>query len=92
MARFGSMTVGSQFIVLPKDLKFTFPETPENNYVDRSSNNKLKKLRIAPSSLSTDEEFLRRVYLDTIGLLPTAEEYDTIRRQLRSEEARARHR
>jgi Protein of unknown function (DUF1549)/Protein of unknown function (DUF1553) len=74
-ARFGAITIGTQFIVLPKDLEFTFPETPENNYIDTLVDNKLKKLRIAPSQLCTDEEFLRRVYLDIVGLLPTTEEY-----------------
>ncbi|HEY2881350.1 MAG TPA: DUF1549 and DUF1553 domain-containing protein, partial [Pirellulales bacterium] len=75
-ARFGTMTVGSPFIVLPKDLQFTFPDVPENNYIDRLVNNKLRKLRIAPSELCTDEEFLRRVSLDIVGLLPTIEEHD----------------
>jgi hypothetical protein len=74
-ARFGPLTVGSQFIVLPKDCEFTFPETPENNYIDRLVNDKLRKLRIAPAALSDDETFLRRAYLDLIGLVPTAEEY-----------------
>ena len=49
MARFATFTVGSQFIVLPKGLQFTFPNVPENNYIDRLVNDKLKKLRIAPS-------------------------------------------
>ena len=74
-ARFGVKTVGSQFIVLPKDLQFDFPATPENNYVDTLANLKLKKLRIAPSELCSDETFLRRVYLDIIGLVPSVEEY-----------------
>ena len=34
----------------------------------------LKKLNIAPSELCSDTEFLRRVYLDVIGTMPTAEE------------------
>src|SRR5262249_51851547 len=38
-------------------------------------NNKLKKLRIAPSELCNDETFLRRAYVDVIGVLPTAEEH-----------------
>jgi hypothetical protein len=75
MARFATFTVGSQFIVLPKGLQFSFPQVKENNYVDTLINAKLKKLRIAPSELCTDEVFLRRVYLDICGLLPTAEEY-----------------
>jgi len=32
-------------------------------------------LRIAPSELCSDEVFLRRVFLDVIGILPTPEEY-----------------
>ena len=35
---------------------------------------KLDRLHIEPSGLARDEEFLRRVYLDTIGLLPTQKE------------------
>ena len=35
---------------------------------------KLKRVNIVPSPLSSDHEFLRRVYLDTVGLLPTLEE------------------
>lgn len=76
MARFGDQTVGSQFIVLPKDVQFRFPEAPEANYVDTLVNAKLRKLRIAPSELCTDEVFARRAYLDIIGLLPTAEEFE----------------
>jgi len=77
IARFETHTVGSQFIVLPKDLKYTWPNSPENNYVDTLIHNKLKKLRITPSELCTDEEFLRRAYLDIAGSLPTVDEYNT---------------
>src|SRR5207248_9069523 len=75
MARFATFTVGAQVIVLPKGLQFTFPKVPENNYIDTLVNAKLKKLRIAPSELCSDETFLRRVYVDIIGILPTPEEY-----------------
>ena len=75
MARFETHTVGSQFIVLPKGLNFTWADTPEFNYIDKFVHTKLKKLRIQPSKLCTDEEFLRRVYLDVVGVLPTVEEY-----------------
>jgi hypothetical protein len=75
MARFATFTVGAQVLVLPKGLQFTWPQVPENNYIDTLVNAKLKKLRMAPSDLCTDEAFLRRAYLDVIGLMPTAEEY-----------------
>jgi hypothetical protein len=76
MARFDTTTVGSDVIVVPKGLAFTFPQVEERNYIDTLIDNKLKKLRIAPSGLCTDEEFLRRVSLDITGMLPTVEEHN----------------
>ncbi|HEV3115605.1 MAG TPA: DUF1549 domain-containing protein, partial [Gemmataceae bacterium] len=75
MARFATFTVGGQMIVVPKGLQFTFAKVPENNYIDTLVNNKLKKLRITPSELCTDEVFLRRAYIDITGVLPAVEEY-----------------
>ncbi len=75
MARFETHTVGSQFIVLPKGLDFTYPDEPKGNYIDELVAAKLKKLRIAPSGLCDDETFLRRAAIDIVGLPPTVEEY-----------------
>jgi hypothetical protein len=76
MARFATFTVGSQVIVVPKGDQFVWPNTPENNYIDTLVNNKLKKLRMAPSELCSDDVYLRRVYLDVVGVLPTREEFE----------------
>ncbi len=76
MARFETHTVGRQFITLPKALQYEDPKTPTNNFVDELIYAKLNKLRIVPSGVCTDEEFLRRSYLDICGVLPTVEEYD----------------
>jgi hypothetical protein len=75
-ARFAKYTVGAVMIVLPKDKHFRWPKVPANNYIDELVDAKLQKLRIVPSALSTDEEFLRRVYLDLIGMLPTMAEHN----------------
>jgi hypothetical protein len=45
-------------------------EPSEANYIDRHVFAKLRLLRIAPAPLASDEVFLRRVYLDVIGVLP----------------------
>src|SRR5207249_962753 len=42
--------------------------------IDREVFSKLERLNMAPSALSSDAEFLRRVYLDTIGSLPEPED------------------
>lgn len=73
-ARFDAFTVGAQVLVIPKGLQFTFPKVPEHNYIDTLVHAKLKKLRIAPSDVCDDATFLRRVYLDIVGKLPTPEE------------------
>ncbi len=52
----------------------TFVRPPEANFVDKHVWDKLTALGIPPSGLADDAEFLRRVYLDTIGTLPTAAE------------------
>lgn len=52
----------------------TFPRPPEANFVDTHVWNKLGRLGIPPSGPADDATFLRRVYLDTIGTLPTATE------------------
>lgn len=76
MARYETHTVGSQFIVLPKGLKYEDPKTPEFNYIDTLVHNKLRKLRIIPSEVASDEVFLRRVFIDITGTLPAPDERD----------------
>jgi hypothetical protein len=53
---------------------FTWPNPPEHNYVDKHVFAKLKMLGFAPSELCTDQEFVRRVFLDVCGILPTVDE------------------
>ena len=55
-------------------VKVQFPQVPVNNRIDELVLAKLRELNIVPSKLCSDEEFLRRVYLDVIGVLPTPEE------------------
>ncbi len=74
MARFETKTEGRQVLVLPKDLKYEAPEVT-GNYIDHLVGKKLNQLRILPSGLCTDEEFLRRITIDITGQLPTEEEY-----------------
>jgi hypothetical protein len=51
-----------------------WPNPPENNYVDKYAFAKLRMLNLRPSELCSDEEFLRRAFLDLCGILPTPDE------------------
>nr|WP_148080658.1 DUF1549 and DUF1553 domain-containing protein [Roseimaritima ulvae] len=74
MARFDTHTVGSQVLVLPKGLQYTAPPVT-GNYIDELVGKKMQQLRLLPSEICSDEEYLRRVTIDITGLLPTPEEY-----------------
>ena len=52
------------------------PRCPQDNVVDRAVFAKLNRMRISPSEPCTDQEFIRRVYLDAIGVLPTPAEVE----------------
>ena len=67
--------VASAQILVPSEGKDTpFPPFPHHNNVDKFVDAKLRKLNVHPSNLCSDEDFLRRVYIDVIGKLPTATE------------------
>ncbi len=74
MARFDTHTVGSQVLVLSTDELFEPSDEAPANYIDELVNDKLRTIRMLPSPLCTDEEFLRRVTIDIIGRLPEREE------------------
>ncbi len=64
----------AQLAILPKRPGFAFQPPPTHNYIDTLVYQKLAKLQLQPSELSSDSEFLRRAYLDLLGLLPSAAE------------------
>jgi hypothetical protein len=74
MARYmGQVTVFRALVPLGKAIA-RYPDFPINNYIDELALARWKKLGIVPSELCTDSEFIRRVYIDLCGKLPTPEE------------------
>ena len=62
----------TSFMMFLKDVEgFQWNNPPEKNYVDKFVHDKLRLMQILPSETCTDDEFVRRVFLDTIGALPT---------------------
>src|SRR5580704_15600969 len=51
-----------------------FTRAPRRNFIDDLALEKLRNLNIPPSPRCTDAEFIRRAYIDTIGILPTEQE------------------
>lgn len=59
---------------VPARPDFKWSGARANNFVDEHVFTKLKSLRMNPSAPCTDTEFVRRAYLDLVGMLPTADE------------------
>lgn len=74
MVRTLGKAVAARIAVVEQPPMANYPDIPRNNFIDELVFAKLKRLNIIPSALSSDQEFLRRVYLDTTGMLPTLEE------------------
>ena len=54
-----------------------FDRAQRANFIDDLVIDKLRMLNLPPSPRSTDSEFVRRVFLDTIGVLPSVDEVTT---------------
>ncbi|MBC8353555.1 MAG: DUF1553 domain-containing protein [Planctomycetes bacterium] len=57
-----------------RDPQFEFASPAEANYVDRLVFAKQRSLQLRPAKVADDATFLRRVYLDLIGSIPTPDE------------------
>jgi hypothetical protein len=56
---------------------FSWPNPSPSNFVDQHVFAKLKMLSIPPSDVCTDQEFVRRAFLDLCAVLPTPAEVKT---------------
>src|SRR5262249_24542408 len=63
-----------QLAFVPSRPGIRWANPPESNFIDAQVFAKLKSLRINPSGPAPDPVFLRRAYLDALGVLPTPDE------------------
>jgi hypothetical protein len=76
-----------RFTYLEPKKGFVWNNPPEVNYVDKHVFEKLKMMNILPSEPCTDQEFIRRAYMDVCGILPPP---DATRAFLASTDAKKR--
>jgi hypothetical protein len=74
IVRYLNQQVPVRLAFVPNRPGFVWSNPRAQNFIDEHVFAKLKSLRINPSVVCTDTEFVRRVYLDLLGILPTAEE------------------
>ena len=72
LSRLAIATVSAPFE--QKVPRSSFTKARKRNFIDELVLEKLRTLNIPPSPRSTDAEFIRRAFLDTVGVLPTSEE------------------
>jgi hypothetical protein len=70
-ARYLGKLATARLAFVPARPGFVWQPVPEFNLIDRPVFAKLQALRVQPSELANDSVFLRRVYLDTLGVLPS---------------------
>jgi hypothetical protein len=74
LVRYLDRQATAQLAFVPDRPGFVWHEPPVNNFIDKHLYAKLRTLRMVPSELAPDHVFLRRAYLDALGVLPTADE------------------
>ena len=77
LARYEGSYAATTVVVMGDRSGFAWQDPPANNHLDTLVYNKLKKVKVLPSEPCTDAEFIRRVYLDLVGVPPQP---DVVRR------------
>ena len=73
LARFEGAYAATTLTVMGDRAGFVWEQPPTYGKIDELVAAKWKRMKIKPSGLCTDAEFLRRVYIDLTGLPPTAD-------------------
>lgn len=70
MARYEGAYAAATLVIMGDRTGFAWKEVPTFNYVDELVYEKLRQVKILPSDVCGDAEFIRRLYLDLTGLPP----------------------
>ncbi len=75
LARYEGAYAATTLTIMGEREGYVESEPESWNTIDKLVAKKWARIKTHPSDLCSDEEFLRRVYLDLIGLPPTVEQY-----------------
>ncbi len=73
LVRYEGSYAATTLTVMGDRTGFVWAEPPANNKIDTLAAAKWQRMKIQPSGLAGDAEFIRRVYLDLTGLPPTVD-------------------
>ena len=76
IAHYQSLVANVRLTHLVEVPGFRAAEVPRDNPIDGAVFAKLNRMRVAPSEPCTDAEFVRRAFLDLVGVLPTPAEVE----------------
>lgn len=73
LVRYEGAYAATTIIVMGDRSGFAWQPPPVNNYIDDAVYKKLQRVKVLPSGLCSDEEFIRRATLDLTGLPPSVD-------------------
>ena len=73
LVRYLDQQIPVRLAFVPARPDFVWGEPTAHNFIDEHVFKKLRTLRMNPSALCDDSTFLRRAYLDLLGVVPSAE-------------------
>ena len=76
LARYEGAYAAAPIFVMGDRTGYEWKETQAHNKIDELVYDKQRRVKVLPSGLCNDAEFIRRVSLDLTGLPPTLEEFD----------------
>lgn len=73
LVRYEGVYDAREVVIMGDRSGFEYTGMPDHNFVDTHVQAKWRRMKINPSELCTDAEFIRRAYLDLTGQPPSAE-------------------
>ncbi len=77
MARAMGKVATAQFVVIDEAADEVYRQPEPSNFIDAHVFRKLREVNIEPFGLTDDRAFVRRVFLDAVGMLPDAGETES---------------